>query len=255
MKILRSFISQVLAEDFENYKNKASDIRFFHNMHDNLFDTNKSVKNKARKLKAFWNENADHNFFKNEVIKIHWFAEIFDFQDRLKTMMLKSSRKDEISAVPYLEGENLESDWGAIGVVLDGRVTFAANDMNTVYSGHYAKLSDENKKKYSSSGIPKRPTINSLNSIKYVMLNKETYKISDTLPEVILDNWRIKSMFFSDDFFEDADYFFEYNTYSDHIEIIKTIFELKIPFYYENDRMTAEAFLEKVNKKKAKRNA
>jgi len=247
----------VLAEDFENYKNKASDIEYSHKMYDNLFDTNKSVKKKARQLKAFWNENADHNFFKNEVIKVHWFAEIFDLQDRLKPMMLKASRKDEISAVPYLEGEKIESDWGSIGAVLDGRVTFAANDMNAVYSGHYAKLSDENKKKYSSSGVPKRPTINSLNSIKDVMLDKETYKMknSNMIPEVILDNWRIKSMIFSDDFFEDAEYFFDNNTYSDHIEIIKTIFELKIPFYYENDRMTAEAFLEKVNKKKAKRNA
>lgn len=223
--MIKNLIKEILKEDFAGYKSKAKNIKFSHSLHDPLFlkDPDKNVL-KAKQLKRIWNEEADHNFFKNEVIKIHWLSDEGNrpLSERLASM-LQLSGKDEISAAGYLQGP-FNSIWGDVGIILDGHVTFASNDMDTVRSGYYGDVPEDLKNAYkNTSGIPKRPTENTSFSINNMILDRDSFKQNSmSNNEFIIDNWKIIGIIFTDDFCADCEDIIDMGFSVDNVPLEKT---------------------------------
>jgi len=155
---LRSVIREVLTEDLAGFMDKTQNISYRGFVQDPTFDLdwNKQNKAAARSVKQIWTQEADHEFMES-VIKIHWFKRA-GLQEKLQRF-LNMSGKNEISTMGYLPGsETFMSNWGPIGVQVQGRVTLAANRMSTLLSGYGERLSPEIAGKYASSGVPRRGT-------------------------------------------------------------------------------------------------
>jgi hypothetical protein len=67
--------------------------------------------------------------------------------------------KNEISTMGYPPSTtSFSTNWGPIGVVVQGHTTIAANRMSSLFSGFTGNITPELADKYKHSGIPKRPT-------------------------------------------------------------------------------------------------
>ena len=155
---LRRIIREALNEDLAGFMDKTKDISYKGFVQDPTFDLDWNKKNKAaaRSVKQIWAAEADHKFMSN-AIKIHWLKKA-GLQEKLQAL-LSMSGKNEISTMGYLPGtETFMSNWGPIGVVVQGRTTLAANRMSTLLSGYGERLSPEITGKYAASGTPKRAT-------------------------------------------------------------------------------------------------
>lgn len=108
-------------------------------------------KPKAVWLKSLWNKHVDRQFIQS-LDKVHWlhrFHELSnDFQSKSQTnhpmqpVLWEIERffdtapsGAELSATGVLPNNDLTSTWGKIGILIDGRVTFAGNHMDIVWSG------------------------------------------------------------------------------------------------------------------------
>lgn len=154
-----------------------------------------SPKKRARSVKQAWNIEADHKFI-DSLTKVHWFKDS-EWRESFP-MLMTISGKNEISTMGYLPGSRLKCDWGTMGVIVRGRTTLAANSMNAILSGFSGDIPDEVRKKYRSSGIPKRPTFFSsrpqgdfdFGSRDYI-LDRESFDESmQGDNELIIGNWR-----------------------------------------------------------------
>lgn len=184
---LRQIVQGVLAEDLESFvKRTTGGGEFRAAMNDPTFEEFPAEKKKARSAKRIWAEEADHSFF-DSLTKVHWFQ--FSPLASLD-WILNSSGRDEISTVLYLpEGNLITSGWGTIGVVVDGHVTIAANSMDSLISGYKARSSVAGK--YSSSGVPKRPTRMTRKETANYILDRASFKESSQgRNEGIVDNWK-----------------------------------------------------------------
>ena len=110
----------------------------------------------AKVIKKLYNDPqynfVDRNFLQNEVRKFHYMRESL-LENFLKNA--KANRKDEISAVGYLDTDNVHSSVGGRGdivaVELKGYVTLAAN--TNMLSGH--RPTPAEKETFKSSGVSK----------------------------------------------------------------------------------------------------
>lgn len=150
----------------------------------------------AKVIKKLYNDPqynfVDRNFLQNEVRKFHYMrASLLD--DFLKNA--KANRKDEISAVGYLNTDNVHSSvggrGGVIAVELKGYVTLAAN--TNMLSGH--RPTPEEKETFKSSGVSKnfyadkRGVVSNPATLKQhrKMLFQLTNHINFVLDNIILD--------------------------------------------------------------------
>lgn len=156
--MIRHLIREILKEDLAGFVDKTKDISYRGFVQDPTFDLDWNKKNKAsaRSVKQIWAEEADHKFMER-VIKIHWLKKA-GLQEKLQNFLSMSGR-NEISTMGYLpDAETFMSNWGPIGVVVQGRTTLAANRMSTLLSGYGERLAPEITGKYASSGVPRRAT-------------------------------------------------------------------------------------------------
>ena len=187
--MIRQLIREMLLEDLAGFRQKTKDLVYMSNLDDATFERpeNFLYKEKAKSVKRAWAEEADHAFMKS-LIKIHWMSG-GDWNEKLESF-LRTGSNNEISAMGYLpETEKIKSDWGKVGVLVQGWVTLAANNMNTILSGYFKDESGALQMKYRSSGVPRRPLKFFLDA-DYV-LDRETFRPeSSHRNEFIVDNWK-----------------------------------------------------------------
>lgn len=180
-----------IKEDQAGFLEKTKGKGYHVGYYNPLFKGDPESKQKARDVKRSFSEEADQAFFQS-LTKIHWFQG--NAQSRLQKI-LNSGGKDEISTSGYKPGAPLVSNWGSIGVELQGRTTLAANDMDYIYSGYVEDMDPKEREKYKSSGIPKRATGFGTNAVAYG-LDKKSFK-GGQRSEIILDNWKPVSLILS----------------------------------------------------------
>jgi len=149
----------------------------------------------TRQLKRIWNAEADHESFKRTV-KVHWTENIESM-----TLFLKGSSKDEVSTTLYkrLTGSEVRhrGAWGHIGAQLEGRVTFATDDMDALVSLSRGSILQYGGER-TGSGLPRRPTMHSSRYDTYVItsmadLDDPRHPLSPgvAINEALLDNWHL----------------------------------------------------------------
>ena len=155
-----------------------------------------------RDFKRNWNSKADHDFFKNDVTKIHFvgaFAKNLkgrakvlptpELLTNLQNFIKSGNSKNELSAVGYYkQTPSKGGSLSPIGVIIDGRTTFASStDASTEFT---SKATPQDKQKFSSSGLPKRPAV-SLGLDPNLMYGAETFSEPvNSHNELIVDNWK-----------------------------------------------------------------
>jgi hypothetical protein len=191
--MVRKLIREMLLEDLTSFKEKTKGIDYMHSMSDPTFDDpyykDRPYKAQAKDIKRAWAAEADHEFMKS-VIKVHWLSG-FNVGYALDDL-LSLPRNNEIATMGYLPGEGrVTSSWGKAGVIVQGRVTLAANDMNAITSGYFKDISQQVTSKYKSSGTPRRALMfNDLTSGEYI-LDRESFKPEGARHnEFIVDNWK-----------------------------------------------------------------
>ena len=240
--MLKELIRMMIQEDKKNFINKTKKLSYYGDFDDPLFlqTDSDSLANKksAKDIKRLWAAEADHAFM-NSVVKIHWLQDsvipaiVDDIISRINDIK-NSSGRDEISTMGYIE-EPYKSEWGDIGLVLKGRTTLAANNMDTIVSGYHFMVRDEEdvRNKFKSSGIPKRPTMYSSSSAEYdYIFDRKDFSISaQNYNEFILDNWKVIGLVFKEADINDID--------PKKLKTIKQIIEQTGLKFYLNDQKIA----------------
>jgi hypothetical protein len=199
--MLKELIRMMIQENKSGFLNKSSAMSYEGDFDDPLFSSDPDIKKRAKDVKRLWAAEADHAFM-NSVVKIHWLEGVEFYQDdlaieRIKKIMQASGR-DEISTMGYIK-EPYSTGWGDIGLVLKGRTTLAANNMDRIASGYHSDLhgSDFIKRRYKSSGIPKRPYAFKQSFIDDYIFDKNDFDLkSQGHNEFILDNWKVIGLVF-----------------------------------------------------------
>lgn len=202
-KMIRSLIREILLEDLTGFQQRTKGIDYMSNFDDPTFDlpAQKDLPHKgmAKDIKRAWAAEADHEFMKS-LIKVHWVGGL-DWEKKLDSF-LSLGGNNEISTMGYLPNSlDVRSSWGAIGVIVQGRVTLAANSMNAITSGYFKDVPEEFKSKYKSSGVPRRATTFASIENRYgynpgggsdaYILDRSSFNPqSSRNNELIVDNWR-----------------------------------------------------------------
>ena len=159
-------LRRIIREDLQGFLDKTANIAYKGHIQDPTFDApwQKDLPNKqlARQVKQIWAAEADHDFMKR-VVKVHWIKHknmgVENLMGNLNRF-LSMSGENEISTMGYPPNTtSFSSNWGPIGVVVQGHTTVAANRMSSLFSGFTGNISPELLDKYKSSGVPKRPTL------------------------------------------------------------------------------------------------
>ena len=193
----------MLLEDLKGFQQKTKGIDYMSNFDDPTFDlpAQKGLPHKgmAKDVKRLWAEEADHDFMKS-LIKVHWLGGL-DWEKKLDRF-LSLRGNNEVSAMGYLpDSKKVKSSWGTIGVIIQGRVTLAANDMNAITSGYFKDVPEEVASKYKSSGVPRRSTVFSSTANTYgysagggsgaYILDRSSFDPERSRHnEFIVDNWK-----------------------------------------------------------------
>ena len=200
---LRKLIREMLLEDLKGFQQRTKGNDYMSSFDDPTFDQpyQKHLPHKAlaKDVKRAWASEADHNFMKS-LIKVHWLGGL-DWEKKLDRF-LSLGGNNEVSAMGYLpDSKKVRSSWGTIGVVIQGRVTLAANDMNAITSGYFKDVPEEVTSKYKSSGVPRRSTVftSTANTYGYsagggsgaYILDRGSFDHERARHnEFIVDNWR-----------------------------------------------------------------
>jgi hypothetical protein len=180
--LVRNIVRSLLREDLAGFTSKTSGINYGRN----------DPKQLPRELKRIWSQEADHEFFKS-LIKVHWIAGMPKSPYRVFEKMssfLNASGKDEISTMGYI-GKPSISQWGEFGIMVQGRTTLAANDMNAIVSGYYREKDPAEIERYrKTSGLPRRAKRFSPENAKGFILDAESFGRQYLGNELIVDNWR-----------------------------------------------------------------
>ena len=91
----------------------------------------KSKMNIGRRLKQLYAKHADHNFLKT-LNTVHWTGDEY----ALKYLMLVPSRDELSTTVSLAGGEFNKPRRVSYGLWIKGRITYAANNMDHIHSGH-----------------------------------------------------------------------------------------------------------------------
>ena len=198
--LIRKLVRSMLLEDLAGFKERTKGIAYASPTDDPTFDNpmqrHLPYKSQARDVKRAWAAEADHEFMKS-IIKVHWLSGLE--WDKKLNRLLALGGNNEISTMGYLpDSDNVTSMWGKLGVIVRGRVTLAANDMNAVMSGYGKDIPAEITAKYKSSGVPRRATEFSANASAWsgpksdlYILDRGSFKPERSRHnEFIVDNWR-----------------------------------------------------------------
>jgi hypothetical protein len=174
-------------------------------------------KSKAVALKKMWNKHVDRNFIQS-LRKVHWLRDssegFRDFDSKKKNdhpmsrVMYNLSlffettpREAEVSTTGFLPNTKLQSSWGKFGILIDGRVTFAGNHMDVVWSGNAPDIKYRYFKPQMRDKVAKRPgrftNLDFIKSNKTYILDRESYdeKFSG-VNELIVAHWKPISIVF-----------------------------------------------------------
>jgi hypothetical protein len=208
-KDLREFVQEImLNEDFKSFKKEFMgdnydddvDLSIVSQLRNKKFmfhdkDDKAPPKDKPRDLKRLWNKHVDRTFIQS-LDTVHWFSSRgFDTKstrDAMIRRLLEIPRKDEMITSGYLPTSPMKSHWGSIGLLIKGRVTFAANDMDAVYSGFFSDIASDDLESYHKmSGVPRRPRVGTGHLPDYIIdratFNEDNEYITN---ELIVDNWK-----------------------------------------------------------------
>ena len=193
----------MLLEDLKGFQQRTRGSDYMSSFEDPTFDQpyQKQLPHKAlaKDVKRAWAAEADHNFMKS-LIKVHWLSGL-DWEKKLDRF-LSLGGNNEVSAMGYLpDSKKVKSSWGTVGVIIQGRVTLAANDMNAITSGYFKDVPEEVASKYKSSGVPRRSTVFSSTANTYgysagggsgaYILDRSSFDPERSRHnELIVDNWR-----------------------------------------------------------------
>jgi len=164
-----------------------------------------------RELKKIWNENADHHFFDKGIVKFHEIGMYAVLPGEATERCLSfleehdgATNRDDISVmgrrIGAPETKLIAGARTPFGVFVDGRVTYAgAGDMATEWT---SQASPVTRKLHASSGLPKRPFYTRREDVESnIVLDEEDWieRIERSgkhfSHELIVSNWRIKSLF------------------------------------------------------------
>jgi hypothetical protein len=190
---LRRIIREMLLEDLAGFVERTKDISYESSFEDPTFEEAPHIRTKAKDVKRAWAAEADHEFMKS-IIKIHWIDERDDkssLKGRFDAFMaLRGS--DEISTMGYIQDSHeISSEWGSLGIIVQGRVTLAANRMDDIVSGYFGNTSKEIASKYAPSGTPRRATrFDPLNASNYI-LDRDSFDPDWVQSnEFVVGNWK-----------------------------------------------------------------
>ncbi len=229
-------VKQFMLKRMQDYGKQAApdyEYQFGTGYEDYSTEEGLTLKDYRRYSKVLWNKFADHNFFKNNIAKLHQVGYAGGAQKmrrqgvskkylsggktELSVWGTKSSSPlkpshDELSEV--LSGGNPDQtiNAGGIYLILDGRITWAGDfdaftEELTTHRSAAGSASDlarqAAKKATSSSGMPKRPggirgLVGGAEDLKDypIVLDEEDV---DNMPdgrveEMVVDNWKIKGI-------------------------------------------------------------
>lgn len=192
---IRQFIREVLKEDYESWVTAAQTSGLAYIDIQTADMPNKDRARAPRDVKRMWNQHADHSFF-DTLVKVHWLSGyLIDYQQKSPTKMIKSivkgSGKDEISTMGYLPGSRLYTTWGDYGILIQGRTTLAANDMDSLMTGEHPGNYAPARKKWKSSGLPRRPASFQPYMASQYILDRDSFDELETdHNELVVDNWK-----------------------------------------------------------------
>lgn len=217
--MLKEFVKQILNEDFESFiddykkhpKLQAGVTADMSNPFFVLNDRNKEDWTKIsdnesamRDLKRMWNKHVDRNFIQS-LTKVHFISDVSLLQiEKMRSLetFLSMSRKNEISCRGFLPNK-VPDNLLNLGIVVDGRVTLAANEQNEIRSGFHGKIDTSELSRFRNSGTPRRPTQSpSATTIQHMRRdsNYEIYIFDQATfdeklarrcqNELIVDNWK-----------------------------------------------------------------
>jgi hypothetical protein len=228
--LVRSIVRSLLRESLEGFTSKTSEISYGKN----------DPKQLPRELKSIWSQEADHEFFKS-LVKVHWIAgakksQYFVF--RRMNALLNASGKDEISTMGYI-GRPSVSEWGEFGIMVQGRTTLAANDMDAIVSGYYRDVGADEIERYSkTSGIPRRASRFSPGKARGFILDAENFGRQYLGNELIVDNWRpiglIAPLWFFNAMKNDVPLLGKTRFDADHEKLLRLFVTTELPVYTNN---------------------
>ena len=233
----------MILEGLAGFIDRTKDIEYSSSIDDPTFDaewqkglTNKSM---AKDVKRAWAAEADHELMRS-LIKVHWINDHTmknwegDFEK-----FINLSGKNEVSTMGYLpDSKNVSGNWGHIGILIQGRVTLAANNMDDIASGYFKDGFEKVAAKYASSGVPRRPTTfmsKSYQGNKKYILDAESFNPRSTREnELIVDNWKVMGIVIgrpSAQFLDDVYSTVRYKFKNDWPKYANLILKYNLPIY------------------------
>jgi len=275
--MIRQLIREMLSEDLAGFVDRTKDIDYSSSIDDPTFDAEwqKGLSNKsmAKDVKRAWAAEADHEFMKS-LIKVHWINYMMKNWEGNFEKFMTLRGNNEVSAMGYLPGSNdVSGRWGHLGILIQGRVTLAANNMDDVMSGYFKGGFEKVASKYASSGVPRRPTIfKSKNAYSYqgnkkYILDAESFDLrSSRENELIVDNWKVLGIVIGEDkdtFLKDVNSAIRYKFNNEWPKYANLMLKYNLPIYDEAmtqiDRASIEEALrppppppKKANRRKTK---
>lgn len=240
---LRSLINEMLLEDLAGFIKRTEDINYVGDLRDPTFSSEYSISQgleaRARRVKQAWAAEADREFI-DSLIKVHWLTDAGVKENLAR--FLNMSRNNEIATMGYLPGDDMQTNWGALGVVVKGFTTLAANNMNAIRSGYAADIPPEIASKQVRSGSRKRPTsfhggtADSGRSREYILDRQSFNRSAQGNNEFILTRWEPVAVVFSSRFREDQ---FDPLFTKHHENILAAFRESGLPAYSDEDARIA----------------
>jgi hypothetical protein len=197
-RLRRIIKEELLQEDLKGFLDSTRDIEYSASGHDvNFTGRDKKYKDKARAVKQAWADNSDQKGLRSAVRLVHWFPDVA----RQASVFLSMGPNNEISASMYPKGNDLISAWGPVGMLIEGWITIAANEMNDLMTGYGASSRVKDAKYYSSSGLRKRPAHYYARHAGSFVLGPEDLKDSSR-NEAVVASWSPISWVLQPSFFD-----------------------------------------------------
>jgi len=222
--LITCFIDQILQEDFESFASELETNPMGIRDYEKGFqiynwETSRAAddrlpefKPKAVWLKKLWNKHVDRQFIQS-LDTVHWLhhtqnvsAATLDSKKKglshpaysvwrdIKYFFETTPAGAEISTTGYLPDTLLASDWGKIGILVKGYVTFAGNHMDIVWSGDAPGVKYQDFKAQVRDKMARRPgvftSMDFVKANKPYILDKESYDKKFTKQnELIIAHW------------------------------------------------------------------
>ena len=193
MKLLRETIRRIILEDRAAFEQELSgnpnwDVSRQNKQAKEPKDQQyKTARKMGRTVKKAFNNNVNREFL-DSLIYVHW-VNIKDLQQFLE--QANPPNRDELSTAIYENGKIPEKTmFGNVGVVIDGYVTLAGNNMNKMYTGNSKQVDMYSPQMKQSSGVNKGVMV--AHSDTYI-LDKDEFNPSEhewEMTEALLDNWQ-----------------------------------------------------------------